>query len=310
MNKPKISIILPVYNAKSYVSRMIDSIMVQTLTDWELVIVDDGSVDGSDILVDEYATKDFRIKVFHKKNGGVSTARQLGVDNVNGKYVIHFDADDWVEPTLLYEMYVKAENESADIVIADFYVVNGNGYEEYKHQMIDSLKPSDVLYRIHTGGAFGALWNKLVRRDLYIRYNACFFEGINYCEDVLLFTQILCHSEVNVSYIRKGYYHYLVHSDSITHNVSYSVFEGIKKYTIKLCEFLPEEERFVKIREALPLGVFQTGFMNCFYTDSEIKSEFTKVKHLAYKTKSIRWFIGYFCISIGFYKIAHKLIRY
>ena len=77
MNKPKISIILPVYNAKSYVSRMIDSIMVQTLTDWELVIVDDGSVDGSDILVDEYATKDFRIKVFHKKNGGVSTARQL-----------------------------------------------------------------------------------------------------------------------------------------------------------------------------------------------------------------------------------------
>lgn len=87
MNMPKVSIIVPVYKAEKYLNRCIDSIIAQTFTDWELLLIDDGSPDRSGDICDEYAKKDIRIRVFHKKNGGVSSARNLGLYNVQGEYV-------------------------------------------------------------------------------------------------------------------------------------------------------------------------------------------------------------------------------
>lgn len=104
MNKvPKISVIVPVYKAEAYLHRCVDSIIAQTFTDWELLLVDDGSPDRSGDICDEYASKDARIRVFHKENGGVSSARQKGLDEAIGEYTIHADPDDWVEPTMLEE---------------------------------------------------------------------------------------------------------------------------------------------------------------------------------------------------------------
>ena len=86
---PKISIIIPIYNAEKYLCRCVDSIIVQTFTDFELLLIDDGSLDDSKQICDKYARKDIRIQVFHKENGGVASARQLGMDYVRGKYFIH-----------------------------------------------------------------------------------------------------------------------------------------------------------------------------------------------------------------------------
>lgn len=93
---PKVSIIIPVYKAEKYLNRCIDSILAQTFTDWELLLIDDGSPDRSGDICDEYAKKDTRIRVFHKNNGGVSSARNLGLDNVLGEYVTFVDSDDWL----------------------------------------------------------------------------------------------------------------------------------------------------------------------------------------------------------------------
>ena len=100
---PLVSIIVPVYKAEQWLHRCVDSILAQTMTDFELLLINDGSPDKSGEICDEYAAKDSRVRVFHKENGGVSSARQMGLDNVTGEYVIHCDPDDWIEPNMLIE---------------------------------------------------------------------------------------------------------------------------------------------------------------------------------------------------------------
>ncbi len=101
MDNPKISVIVPVYNVEQYLPRCIDSILAQTFTDFELLLIDDGSRDNSGKICDEYAEKDSRIRVFHKENGGVSSARNVGLDNTCGEYVSFIDSDDWIGPSFL-----------------------------------------------------------------------------------------------------------------------------------------------------------------------------------------------------------------
>lgn len=112
---------MPVYNAALYVRRMLDSIKMQTLTDFEVLMIDDGSTDDSVKILDQYALSDTRFKVIHKQNGGVASARQIGMELAQGEYVIHADSDDWVEPTMFEELYENALNNNADVVICDFY---------------------------------------------------------------------------------------------------------------------------------------------------------------------------------------------
>lgn len=97
----KISVIVPVYNGEECISRCVDSIILQSFTDWELILIDDGSVDASCLICDDYAQKDTRIKVVHKKNGGVSTARNRGIEEAHGEYVLFVDADDYLEDNYL-----------------------------------------------------------------------------------------------------------------------------------------------------------------------------------------------------------------
>ena len=129
---PLISVIVPVYNTEKYLPRCIDSILAQTFTDFELLLIDDGSTDKSGTICDEYAKKDKRIRVFHKENGGVSTARQLGIDKAIGIYSIHTDGDDWIEKDMLKDMYDKIIEKNADILIADFFI-NNQQKEEIKY---------------------------------------------------------------------------------------------------------------------------------------------------------------------------------
>ena len=116
---PVISIIVAVYKAESCLRRCVDSLLAQTFQDYEILLVDDGSPDRSGEICDEYARKDNRVRVFHKENGGVASARQCGMNNARGEYVIHADPDDWVEPNMLEELYGKAKEENADVLICD-----------------------------------------------------------------------------------------------------------------------------------------------------------------------------------------------
>lgn len=215
MNNPKISIISPVYNVEKYICRCVDSIIAQTFTDWELILVDDGSPDTSGTICDQYASQDSRIRVIHKQNGGVSAARQTGLDASQGEYVIHADPDDWVEPTMLEELYAKAKAEDADMVICDYYTNSGDS-QSYIRQLV-SEDPYTTMRRILCGeGVLGALWNKLIKRFVFLENNIRFYPNINFCEDLLVCVQILKNCEIKIAYHNRALYHYYINAQSIT----------------------------------------------------------------------------------------------
>lgn len=189
MEFPLISIIVPAYNAEKYIHRCIDSILSQTFIDFELLIINDGSTDGTKKICDEYASNDHRIRVFHKKNGGVSSARNHGLDNMHGEWIMFVDADDYI-PQDAIERMVKQTKDS-DCLCFCFGVLYGNddSWEEYPfHLSPDTYKFDEIIratlkYEYITGP-----YAKLIKRSVLdiIRFN----ENLCIGEDLLFNIQI------------------------------------------------------------------------------------------------------------------------
>lgn len=202
---PKVSVIVPVYKAEAYLHRCVDSILAQTFQDFEVLLIDDGSPDRSGNICDEYAKKDSRVHVFHKENGGVSSARQCGIDNALGEYTIHADPDDWVEPNMLEELYAKAKEGDADMVICDFYE------EHQKKQIYIRQQPSKLdnktVFRELFQQLHGSCWNKLIKRVCYNNYCISFPKEMGLCEDLYVMFNMTMHP-IKIAYIPKAYYHY------------------------------------------------------------------------------------------------------
>lgn len=203
---PKISVIVPVYKAEAYLHHCVDSLLAQTFKDFEILLVDDGSPDSSGEICDEYARQDRRVRVFHKENGGVSSARQCGLDNARGEYTIHADPDDWVESDMLEALYQKAKTEDADMVICDFYV------ERNRHQVYCRQQPTALDHEVVLCDLFqqlhGSCWNKLVKRACYNAYGVRFPEDFSFSEDLYVNVLLLKH-DIKVVYLPKAYYHYV-----------------------------------------------------------------------------------------------------
>lgn len=206
MNKPEISIIIPIYKAEKYLKRCIESILKQTFADWELILIDDGSPDNSGILCDEYANKDLRIRVFHKTNGGVASAREMGMQHAKGNYSIHVDPDDWIEPNMLEILYQKAITQKADIVICDFMLEYGT-HSEVNNQSPKSLKASLCLRQFINMELHGSLCNKLIRTLFYKKYDLHFPKNMNCWEDLYICCCIMMHNP-QITYVPLALYHY------------------------------------------------------------------------------------------------------
>ena len=125
IKSPKISIIIPVYNVERYLQQCIDSILTQTFTDFELLLIDDGSTDGCSAICDEYAEKDDRIRVIHKPNSGISSTRNRGIDEACGEWLIFLDSDDaWANPNCLQKLYSYTKKLNLDLVRFEYQAVN------------------------------------------------------------------------------------------------------------------------------------------------------------------------------------------
>lgn len=219
---PKISIIVPIYKAEKYINRCIDSIIAQTFTDWECILVDDGSPDNSGKICDEYAECDERFRIIHKDNGGVSSARQVGLDLARGDYVIHADPDDWIEPNMLEELYTKAMDIDADMVICDLI------FDKSSESYISKQEPSgydrtNLLLSLFEGKLHGSCCNKLVRINLFEKYNIKFPKQLSVHEDMYV-TASLFLRNLKVAYLNKALYHYVIgiNENSISQRVGQS----------------------------------------------------------------------------------------
>ena len=203
---PLISVIVPIYNSEHTLRKCVDSLLAQTFKQFEVLLINDGSTDNSAKICDEYQLIDSRVRVFHQLNGGVSSARQLGIDNAHGKYSIHADPDDWVEPNMLADLYQKAISESADMVICDFYI-NDYRKEEYCKQE-PSVMDNEVILKEMFTCLHGSTCNKLIKNELYSRYKIHFPQEITFCEDLFIVASLLL-KPIKVSYVSQAYYHYV-----------------------------------------------------------------------------------------------------
>lgn len=220
MKNPLISVIVPVYKAENYIHKCVDSLLSQSFKDFEVILVDDGSPDNSGKICDEYALMDDRVNVIHKNNGGVSSARQCGLDNAIGDYIIHADPDDWVEPDMLEGLYSKALEDDSDMVICDYFMNKGEE-QIYVEQNMPVNDPESLIKGFLSGTIHGSCWNKLIKRICFIDNNITFPKEFNLCED--LYVNTLVASKIKkIAYLPKAYYHYAIgiNSNSYTGNIS------------------------------------------------------------------------------------------
>lgn len=208
---PTVSIIVPVYNAEKFLNRCVDSILNQEYTDFELLLVDDGSKDSSADICDEYAAKDSRVHVIHKENSGVSDTRNTALDQAKGTYIQFLDSDDWITPDATKLFVRTAETYHCDLVIADFYRVAGDRVshkgdidddvvltrEEFAEHMMEN--PADFYY--------GVIWNKLYRRDIIEKYNLRMDTNVHWCEDFLFNLEYILHAETFFALNAPVYYY-------------------------------------------------------------------------------------------------------
>ena len=202
-----ISIIVPVFNTEKYLDKCIQSILGQTYSNIELLLIDDGSTDSSGAICDKYVTQDSRVRVFHKPNEGVPIARNWGLDNAKGEWITFVDSDDWIDTDMYEKMYNAVMQNKADMVSCDLLMEHkdysrifsyNNKYDDHQLMYV-CLVPISVEYF--------AMWNKLVSREVYDRGGIRASIGPNMWEDVELMTKIRYFSKSSCV-INKPFYHY------------------------------------------------------------------------------------------------------
>lgn len=232
-----ISIIVPIYNTENYLRKCIDSIINQTYKNIEIILVNDGSTDNCGKICDEYIDKDNRVKVMHKKNAGLSCARNSGLGLCRGEYIGFVDSDDWVEDNMFESMYSISKQNNSDITICDTTSqekkINNKNYDNFE---VKKLNQVDYCVEMFTGNSFeGYVCNKLYTSEIINKHK---FEDIGGIEDLLFNYKVLNEKpDINVMYIKKGLYHYIRRDDSI----SFSSFSAKTFSKLKAFKFIYED---------------------------------------------------------------------
>lgn len=218
MNNDLISVVVPCYNVEKYLEKCVQSIVEQTYTNLEIILVDDGAKDSTPELCDKLVLTDSRIKVIHKVNGGLSDARNAGLAVANGKYITFFDSDDWIEPDTLKTAFDKMTAENLDLVIWGYTADFVDDNETILSNRICAVNGicelganNSILTQKDTLGLSGYAWNKLYKADI-IKSNSLFFEkGISLIEDILFNSLYFCKCEkiafidyIGNHYIQRG----------------------------------------------------------------------------------------------------------
>ena len=241
---PLISVIVPVYKVENYLDCCVQSIVNQTYSNLEIILIDDGSPDASGAMCDAWAEKDSRIRVIHQENAGGGAARNAGLDAARGERIAFVDSDDYIDPDFTEHLVTAAEQNNADLVIAPYKMVIPAGATK-PEQVLDKLqdelgvmtvaRPPEVReYGFLPAGVYtqdefarhlmdkpasyfyGVLWNKLYRRDLLVDHQIQFTSEVRWAEDLVFNMQYLEYANVLVSIPEAGYY-YVQNPQSICH---------------------------------------------------------------------------------------------
>lgn len=288
--QPQISVIVPVYKAEKYLHRCIDSILAQTFTDFELILVDDGSPDGSGAICDEYAQKDKRVKVIHKENGGVSSARNAGLDKVIGKWVTFIDADDYIEQGF----FNIPEEATEDLLIQNYKFFGDNDKVVcFQKKIIKEVYIPEFLNENLHKEWLRAPWAKFYKTDIIKNKNIYFPLNIKIGEDALYIQEYL-HYTKSVNFIATSQYMYKCDDDYKRYKLpvedSLKIFhkfiDNYKKLNIHSKPFLDFAFNFYW---GLIAPQNNPANAKLWYNDSIVKDIYKSI----YRNRGLKWWIKY-----------------
>lgn len=252
MKTPSVSIIIPIYKVEKYLKRCVESVLEQTLSDLEIILVNDGSPDQCPKICDEYAKEDSRIKVIHKLNGGLASARNDGMNIATGKYIFFLDSDDWLEKDGMQTLYETAEKYQVDFVRYRAIRSGWPGMEENapcmveeirelqeglydKKRIVNEIYPRLLATSQLTMGAIVGAWGSLYRTDFLRENDLKFYEEVKFSEDLIFSANVVRAAEKFYFIDRPGIYHYFYNPDSISKSFREGRWDSCKSL-IKYCE--------------------------------------------------------------------------
>lgn len=291
MNKPEISIIVPVYNVENYIHRCIESILNQTFNKFELILVNDGSSDNCPQICDQYSNIDNRIKVIHKKNGGVSSARNEGLKLAKGRYIGFVDSDDYIDKDM-YELLYKAINENdADISICGHKIVENDKITQYirNDNKINLYNKKEAVKKILLDDEINSFaWDKLYKRELFLNFE---YPNLTYHEDLASTFKLLNKSDKIVC-INKAKYNYVRNPNSICFTINpQKIFHSYLAYVERQKLIDKEYDELIEINQnnmySVAINALNTMIRNNTYKDkyskeyeilrNNIKTDITKI---------------------------------
>ena len=319
---PFVSVIVPVYKAENFLPKCIDSILNQTYKDFELILVNDGSPDKSGKICDKYSEKDNRIIVIHKKNGGVSSARNIGIENATGKYICFVDSDDFLENNYLEELINTKENYSeVENIWCGFQTVTDYSKSNAKEVIADSSKFLSIynnkdIMLLHEKWLDCSPWNKLYMQKIIIDYKIKFPEDMFLGEDLIFNLNYLENTNGKIIIINKPIYNYVRSGNVSLDNKYYKnllqiyqrINSKVKDCLLKWNVYDAEIQKYYNMvyfsyerifRNTMSKENIDSLFKKVKYNNSLIKSEefYNCIKNMQYKLPAV-------------FKIAYKLNNY
>ena len=221
-----VTLVIPAYNVEEYIAPCLESALRQTYNNIEIVIIDDGSTDDTSAICDEYEAKFENIKLIHKKNGGLASARNCGLRYAKGEYVAFLDGDDELDETAVEKMVHCAKTYKADIVACNFYFDKRTNIPNKKHKVSIYRKEDALKAMTNLKSGFAPnVCNKLFKRDLFS--NDCLFPSGKLYEDIIVTTKAVCKSNI-IAYLEEGLYYYRTRPNSITRHFNTKEFDHIE----------------------------------------------------------------------------------
>lgn len=310
MNNPLVSILLPVYNTSAYLRQCLDSVLAQTYTNLQVVLVDDGSKDNSLEICQQYATKDSRIEVYHQENQGVATARNVLLSKIKGDYFLFVDSDDWIEPLMVEYLLSRALAYKADMVTCGM-VKNDAEPSTTAHEK--SCTQDEVIKEFLRHVNFnGSLCNKFTNVTL-LHNEPRFHRGISYGEDALFCWELLKEAKGGIVVTDKQLYHYRMNAASLSHLNWTPEKKGSGSITWRLisedaCKLYPQYADIVNARYAIEdmWGLYYASLANYSYDEEiakrqkHVRESFGLIKHSGFVSKNKLFFAWITCRWYGF----------
>lgn len=222
----KVSVIIAAYNVDKYIERCINSVINQTLHDLEVIIVNDGSTDSTKDKINNAIGNDKRVKVINKSNAGLIEARKSGLNIAEGKYILFIDGDDWIERECIERLYLKSEEEKADILLFNAFSVENNIksiMKTFNNGITDKIRLNPLKYFL-LGEIIPTIWSKFIRRDFIDSNNIELPSNISYAEDLATVASLLMESP-KIGFLDESLYNYYYRDSSISRKMSDKVLE-------------------------------------------------------------------------------------